>query len=40
MGEHSSRAVTFQHSFLLPGMEQPHAKGTFEVLVYVEQLDV
>lgn len=40
MGEHSSRLVTFQHNFVLPGMAQPHAKGTFEVLVYEEQLDV
>ncbi|MFC0010552.1 hypothetical protein [Devosia nitrariae] len=36
----TSRTVTFQFAFTLPGMSEPHAPGTFEVRVDEEQLDV
>lgn len=39
-GRQFSRTVTFHRSFQLPGMSEPHAHGTFEVLVQEEQLDV
>ena len=32
--------VTFRQPFLLPGMDTPHAPGTFEVLRSKEALDV
>jgi hypothetical protein len=32
--------VTFRHPFALPGLEQPHNPGTFEVRVRRELLDV
>ena len=36
----NSRTVTFHSPFMLLGMSEPHAPGTFEVLVDEEQLDV
>lgn len=33
-------AVTFKSPFLLPGLDRPHAPGTFEVLIQREALDV
>jgi hypothetical protein len=36
----TSRTVTFQYAFTLPGMAQPHPPGTFEVIVDEEKLDV
>lgn len=36
----TSRTVTFLLPFKLPGMQEPHAAGTFDVLAEVEQLDV
>jgi hypothetical protein len=35
-----TRQVTFKRSFLLPGMDTPHAPGTFEVVETREPLDV
>jgi hypothetical protein len=41
MGDSATkRAVTFRHPFTLPGMAEPHAAGTFEVLIDAEALDV
>ncbi|GEM_PF-1127425 len=39
-GPSTSRSVTFLFPFKLPGMQEPHAPGTFEVHSEVEQLDV
>lgn len=36
----TSRMITFQSPFTLPGMTEPHAPGTFEVITDEEQLDV
>ena len=36
----SSRMVTFQYAFTLPGMIQPHSSGTFEIITDEERLDV
>ncbi len=36
----TSRMVTFQFAFTLPGMAAPHPPGTFELLVDEEKLDV
>lgn len=36
----ASKKVTFNRPFLLPGMDAPHAPGTFEVTVEEEQLDL
>jgi hypothetical protein len=36
----ASRAVTFNRPFLLPGMDVPHAPGTFELRRTREALDV
>src|SRR5690606_34205851 len=33
-------AVTFKSPFLLPGLDRPHAPGTFEVRIQREALDV
>ena len=35
-----ARTVTFDHPFRLPGMEMPHAAGTFELHEESEALDV
>ncbi|MCR6636883.1 hypothetical protein [Devosia sp.] len=41
MSDHSARrSVTYRFPFKLPGMEEPHAPGTFEVRVEEEQFDV
>jgi hypothetical protein len=32
--------VTFSRPFLLPGMDKPHAAGTFDVLTEQHELDV
>lgn len=40
MSRTSTRAVTFQKSFLLPGVEAPHAAGTFELQMREEPIDV
>lgn len=32
--------VTYRFPFQLPGMDEPHAPGTFEVMVEEEQIDV
>jgi hypothetical protein len=36
----TSRTVTFSRLFILPGMDTPHAPGTFEVRDSREALDV
>lgn len=36
----TSRSVTFLFPFKLPGMQEPHAAGTFDILAEEEQLDV
>ncbi|WP_127753261.1 hypothetical protein [Devosia sp. 1566] len=36
----TSRTITFRFPFTLPGMTEPHAPGTFEVITDEEQLDV
>ena len=36
----TSRTITFRFPFTLPGMAEPHAPGTFEVMTDEEQLDV
>jgi hypothetical protein len=35
-----NRTVTFEHHFTLPGMDRPHAAGTFVVNEDRETLDV
>lgn len=39
-GHSTFEKVTFGHPFLLPGMDQPHPPGTFEVWTEREALDV
>lgn len=34
------RTIAFNHSFTLPGMDQPHPRGTFELRVDEEPLEV
>jgi hypothetical protein len=36
----TSRTITFRFPFTLPGMSEPHAPGTFDVISDEEQLDV
>ena len=36
----TTRMITFRSPFTLPGMTEPHAPGTFEVVTDEEQLDV
>ncbi|QDZ11576.1 hypothetical protein [Devosia ginsengisoli] len=36
----TSRTVTFLFPFKMPGMQEPHAAGTFDILAEEEQLDV
>ncbi len=36
----TSRMVTFEFAFILPGMSEPHRPGTFEVQIDEERLDV
>ena len=36
----TSRTISFRSPFTLPGMTEPHAPGTFEVITDEEQLDV
>ncbi|KFL28441.1 hypothetical protein JP75_24595 [Devosia riboflavina] len=36
----AKRLVTYRFPFQLPGMDEPHAPGTFEVMVEEEQIDV
>ncbi|MFC3704289.1 hypothetical protein ACFOOL_05920 [Devosia honganensis] len=36
----ANRTVTFLLPFKLPGMQEPHMAGTFEILAEEEQLDV
>lgn len=40
IGSASMPAVTFRYAFLLPGLDSPHASGTFEILQRREALDV
>lgn len=36
----STEHITFRHPFLLPGLERPHAPGTFDLITEREALDV
>jgi len=36
----TSQTVEFKHPFKLPGMDELHAPGSFELVVEQEQLDV
>jgi hypothetical protein len=36
----TSRTISFRSPFTLPGITEPHAPGTFEVITDEEQLDV
>jgi hypothetical protein len=36
----TSRHITFRHPFMLAGMSEPHAAGTFELLIEEVPLDV
>lgn len=40
MSRTGTRTVTFQKPFLLPGMEAPHAAGSFELQTQEEPIDV
>ncbi len=40
MNDSLSRRVVFTRPFILPGMDRPHAPGTFDVVVEREALDV
>jgi hypothetical protein len=40
MSRTSTHTITFQRSFLLPGMEVPHTAGTFELQIQEEPIDV
>ena len=36
----TSRTISYRSPFTLPGITEPHAPGTFEVITDEEQLDV
>ena len=36
----AASTVTFSHPFVLPGMDRPHAAGTFDVLAERHEIDV